>query len=207
MPVATPSVLTTAPRLAAVPTDLVWRLNVGQYHAMIDAGILTEDDPVELLDGLLVPKMPKKPSHRLATGLVREALEQFVPDGWYVDSQEPITTAESEPEPDVAVVRGERRLYSDRHPGPGDLAIVVEVSDATLERDKTLKARLYAQAGIPVYWIVNLPEQRIEVLAEPSGPSEHPGYRVRRDYGPGEAVPVVVGRIEVGRIAVDQVLP
>lgn len=206
MPVATPSVLTT-PGPAAVPTDLVWRLNLDQYHAMIDAGILTEDDPVELLDGLLVPKRPSKPSHRLATGLVREALEHFVPDGWYVDSQEPITTAESEPEPDVAVVRGERRLYSERHPGPGDVAIVVEVSDATLERDRTLKARLYAGAGIAVYWIVNLQDQRIEVLTEPSGPSEYPGYQVRREYGPGEAVPVVVGRIEVGRIAVDEVLP
>ncbi len=76
---------------------------------MIDAGILTEDHPIELLEGWLVPRMPKNPSHRLATGLIRETLEGLLPDDWYVDSQEPITTLDSEPEPDVVVVKGPRR--------------------------------------------------------------------------------------------------
>ncbi len=204
---STPSVLSAPPSPTVVPTDVVWRLDVEQYHAMIDAGILTEDDPVELLDGILVPKMPKSPSHRLATGLVREALEPLVPGGWHVDSQEPVTTAESEPEPDVLVVRGSRRDYADRHPGPKDLAMIVEVSDATLHRDQTLKERLYAQAGIPVYWIVNLQDRRIEVLEAPSGPDESPGYRKRREYKAKDTIPVVVGKAELGRLAVADLLP
>jgi hypothetical protein len=71
---------------------------------MIRAGILTDDDPVELLEGWLVPKMPKNPPHRITTRLTREALVGILPTGWYVDTQEPITTADSEPEPDVVVV-------------------------------------------------------------------------------------------------------
>ncbi len=134
---------------------------------MIRAGILTDDDPVELLDGWLVSKMPKNPPHCVVTRLIRQALERLVPAAWYVDTQEPLTTADSEPEPDVVVVRGETRQYLDRHPGPEDVGLVVEVADTTLQRDRTSKKRLYARAGIPVYWIVNLPESRCEVYSEP----------------------------------------
>jgi hypothetical protein len=68
----------------AVPTEAVWRITVEQYHQMVDSGILTEDDPVELLAGWLIYKMPKKPPHRVATKLTRDALEKLVPDGYYV---------------------------------------------------------------------------------------------------------------------------
>ncbi len=192
--------------LAAMPADLGWRLSVPQYHAMIDADILTEDDPVELLDGWLVPKMPKKPPHRLATGLVREALERLGLAGWYVDSQEPITTIDSEPEPDVAVVRGERRDYVDRHPGSGDVGLVVEVADSSLERDRTLKRRLYAAAGIAVYWIVNLVDGQIEVLSEPLGAGESADYRHRRVFRRREAIPVELGGTEIGTVPVEEIL-
>src|SRR5438105_9467158 len=104
-------------RTLAVPTEPIFRLSVDQYHAMIHAGILTDDDPVELLEGWLVAKMPKNPPHRAVTRLIRQVLERLVPAEWYVDSQEPITTDDSEPEPDVVVVRGETRHYLDRHPG------------------------------------------------------------------------------------------
>ena len=121
------------PRLpATVPTEPVWRLTVQQYHDMIREGILTDDDPVELLDGLLVPKMPRNPPHRIATRKTRQRLEACLPSGWYVDSQEPVTLPTSEPEPDVAVVRGSDAQYSDRHPGPADLGLLVEVADTTL---------------------------------------------------------------------------
>src|SRR5438552_16704613 len=93
------------------PSEPVFRLSVEQYHEMIDAGILTDDDPVELLEGWLVSKMPKKPAHRIATRRTRTALEGIVPEGWYVDSQEPITLGSSEPEPAVAVVRGQTEDY------------------------------------------------------------------------------------------------
>lgn len=200
-------VLSDTVKSAAVPADLIWRLSVDQYHAMIRGGILTEDDPVELLGGWLVPKMPKNPLHRVVTRLIRQALERIVPANWYVDTQEPITTADSEPEPDVVIVRGDTRQYLDRHPGPQDVALVVEVADATLQRDRTLKKRLYAFAEIPVYWIVNLPDSQLEVYTDPSGPAEEPDYRQRREYRPSDAVLLVIEGVEVGRLAVRELLP
>jgi Uma2 family endonuclease len=207
MSVLNPAGIPMAVRTPAVPSDPIWRLSVDQYHEMIRTGILTADDPVELLEGWLVTKMPKNPPHRVATRLIRKALEGVVPAGWYVDAQEPITTADSEPEPDAMVVRGDTRQYLDRHPGPRDLALVVEVADATLQRDRTSKKRLYAAAAIAVYWIVNLPERHFEVYTDPSGPAIQPDYRHRQDYGPEDAVPLVIDGREVGRLAVRELLP
>ena len=151
----------------AIPNDLIWRLSIEQYHAIIQAGILTSDDSVELLEGWLVFKMPKNPPHRATTRLVRTALENILPAGWYVDSQEPITLSNSEPEPDIVVVRGDTRQYLDRHPGAEDIALIIEVSDTTLQRDRTVKKRIYARAGISIYWIVNLVEEQVEVYSQP----------------------------------------
>lgn len=195
------------PSRPSVPPDLIWPLTVDQYHAMIRAGILTEDDPVELLEGWLVPKLPKHPRHRVATRLIRQILEREVPPGWYVDSQEPVTTIDSEPEPDVMIVRGDTRDYLDRHPGPADLALVVEVADATLERDRSLKLRVYAGAGVPAYWIANLRDSRIEVYADPTGMPDAPNYRDRHVFGPNDAIPLVIDGGEVARIPVRDLLP
>src|SRR6476469_4194244 len=86
---------------AAVPTEPIFRLTVAQYHEMIRRGILAADDPIELLEGWLITKMSKNPPHRIATKKLLRALERLIPSGWYVDSQEPITTIDSEPEPDA----------------------------------------------------------------------------------------------------------
>jgi Uma2 family endonuclease len=134
-------------------------------------------------------------------------LERLVPAEWYVDSQEPITTDDSEPEPDVVVMRGETRHYLDHHPGPNDVGLVIEVADITLQRDRGFKKRLYARAGLPVYWIVNLSDNQCEVYTEPSGPEPQPDYRQRQDYGPSDVIPVVLAGVEVGRIAVQEFLP
>ena len=82
-------------RSPAVSIDDIWRLRVDQYHAMIRTGILTEDDPVELLEGWLVVKMPQNPPHRVTVRLTYKALESIVPTNWYIDTQAPITTADS----------------------------------------------------------------------------------------------------------------
>jgi Uma2 family endonuclease len=149
-------------RSSAVSIDDIWRLRVDQYHAIIRTGILTEDDPVELLEGWLVVKMPQNPLHRVAVRLTYKAVEPIVPTNWYIDTQAPITTADSEPEPDIVVVQGDPRQYLDRHPSSQDLALVVEVVAPTLQRDRAIKKRLYAAARIPVYWILNLPKSRCE---------------------------------------------
>ncbi|HLF83189.1 MAG TPA: Uma2 family endonuclease [Blastocatellia bacterium] len=189
------------------PDDFIWRLSVGQYHQMIRTGILTADDPVELLAGWLVYKMPKNPPRRIATRLAQQGLEAVVPAGWYVDAQEPMTLNDSEPEPDVMIVRGETRDYRDRHPGPEDVALIVEVADSTLERDRGVKRMVYARAGIPVYWIINLLEHGLEVYYDPSGSSDDADYGQRRDCGVSDLVPVMIEGRQVGRVAVRDLLP
>ncbi len=193
--------------VAAIPNDLILRLSIEQYHAIIQAGILTDDDSVELLEGWLVFKMPKNPPHRVTTRLVRTALENILPPGWYVDSQEPITLSNSEPEPDIVVVRGDTRQYLDRHPGAEDIALIIEVSDTTLQRDRTVKKRIYARAGIAIYWIVNLVEGLVEVYSQPLVEVEQPDYSQRLDFGRSAVIPIIIEGREIGAIAVDALLP
>jgi Uma2 family endonuclease len=173
---------------------------------MVHLGILSDDDPVELLEGWLVYKMPKNPPHRVTTKLTRNALEAIIPEDWYVDTQEPITLIDSEPEPDVVIVRGNTRDYLDRHPGAQDIALIVEVSDTTLERDRTSKKRLYARAGIPIYWIINLPEQQIEVYTEPVTLGEAT-YQRRQDYQLSDKVPVSIAGQTLTLLSVRDLLP
>ena len=198
------SVIGTPP---AAATEPIWRLSVERYHEMIRAGILTDDDPVELLEGLLVEKMSKNRPHSLATRRLRRALERLIPSGWYVDSQEPITTSDSEPEPDCVVVRGNPDDFPDRQPSPRDAPLVAEVADASLRRDRTTKLRIYARASVAVYWVVNLIDRQVEVYSDPTGPAEQPSYRQRRDYGPADDVPLVIDGKEIGRIPVRDILP
>jgi len=190
-----------------VPTEPVWRFSVEQYHQMIRLSILTEDDPVELLEGWIIYKMPKNPPHRAATKLTQIALDKIVPQGWYVDTQEPITLEDSEPEPDLVVVQGNTLDYLDRHPGSQDLALVVEIADSSVERDRTVKKRAYARAGIPVYWIVNLVEKQLEVYTEPTNLPEESTYQQRKDYSLSDKVTVAIAGREVGQITVQDLLP
>jgi Uma2 family endonuclease len=192
---------------SAIPTEPVWRFSVEQYHQMIHLGILTDDAPVELLEGWIISKMPKNPPHRAATKLTQVALDKIVPQGWYVDTQEPITLENSEPEPDVVVIRGNTLDYLDRHPGSHDIALVVEIADSSLERDRTVKKRVYARAGIPVYWIVNLVEKQLEVYTQPISLSEEPTYQQRKDYSLSDEVAIAIAGLEVGQITVQNLFP
>jgi Uma2 family endonuclease len=207
------SPLTTKPAAPAshpsadVPAEPIYRLSVAQYHAMAELGILTEDDPVELLEGWLVQKMTNNPPHTVATQLMQEALRSLLPTGWFIAGQALVTTVDSEPEPDLALVRGQIRDYLDRHPGSRDVALVIEVADSSLAQDQGIKKRLYARSEFPVYWVVNLVDRRIEVYTEPTGPVETPDYRHRRDYGPEEIVLMVLEGVDVGQLAVRELLP
>jgi Uma2 family endonuclease len=200
-----PTLATADPAIPDVP---IYRLTVGQYHAMAQAGILDEDAPVELLEGWLVQKMTKKRPHSISMQLAREALDRLLSGrGWYVSVQDPITTADSEPEPDLAVVRGKARDYPDRQPGPADVPLVIEVADTTLRTDRGAKKRIYARAGIPVYWIVNLAKRQIEVYTEPVSTARRPDYCQRRNCGPDDRVPVVLEGIEGRSLSVAELLP
>src|SRR3954447_2097614 len=105
----------------------VFRLSVEQYHQMIDAGVLTDDDPVELLEGILVFKMPKKPKHRFVIHKLSKAIEAMLSAEWFVQLQEPITLSNGEPEPALSVIRGTDEDFTSRHPGPAETGLVIEV--------------------------------------------------------------------------------
>jgi len=152
----------------SIPAESLYRLSVKQYHAMIRAGILTEDDQVELLEGFLVTKMSKNPRHIVATDLLQRVLSPLVPDGWYVSMQNPLTTKSSEPEPDAKVVKGDPRQYLKRKPGPNKVPLAIEVAHRSLKRDRGVKKRTYAAARIPTYWIINLVDRCVEVYTNPT---------------------------------------
>jgi Uma2 family endonuclease len=171
--------------MAAIPALPIRRLTVAQYDAMGAAGILTADDRVELLDGWLVDKMTKKPPHRIATRRALEVLLGVVPAGWYVDSHEPIVTADSEPEPDLAVLRGKIGDYSASNPPACAVVLVVEVADDSLARDRATKGSIYARARIPAYWIVNVVDRWIEVYTAPVGDGADAHYASRVDHPAG----------------------
>jgi len=140
-----------------------------EYERLIDHGFLDEDDPIELLDGLLLVKEPQHSPHRTAVLLVAKALERAFGDGWFVQTQSPIILGErSEPEPDVCVVRGSPRDYIDSHPTLP--ALIVEVAQSGLGIARGRKAAAYARARIADYWIVNLVDRVLEVHREPARP-------------------------------------
>ncbi|HEY2155381.1 MAG TPA: Uma2 family endonuclease [Isosphaeraceae bacterium] len=193
--------------LAADASDQLVRLSVAQYDEAIRLGILTENDPIELIEGWLVTKMSKNRPHSIATTLVLRVLSQLVPAGWYVAVQDPVATGDSEPEPDAMIVRGDVFDYPDRQPGAGNVGLLVEVAESTLAYDRSVKRRIYARAGVSTYWIVNLVDRQVEVHTEPSGPAQSPGYARREAFGPDAEIPVVLDGHEVGRVAVRDVLP
>ncbi len=207
MSVLHPSTTSLNFKVASIPLDPIWRLSVAQYHEMIRSGILTSDDQVELLEGWLIPKLPKNPPHRIVTKLTRDALEEIVPDDCYVDSQEPITLPDSEPEPDVVIVRGETRDYQNSHPEAADILLIVEVSDSTLDKDRGVKKRSYARAGIPVYWIINLVNETCEYYSSPKMFATDPDYQNCQIYSSIHEVPVIIDDQEVGRLNLRAILP
>ena len=137
-----------------------------EYARLIEAGIFQPGEPVELLGGELMVSEPQGSAHYTAIGLVEDALRAALGRGWLVRSQGPIAlTDDSEPEPDVAAIRGGRRDFRDEHPSRP--ALVVEVAESSLALDREHKGSLYAHAGVADYWILNLVDRVLEVYREP----------------------------------------
>src|SRR5437868_1719456 len=107
------------------------RFSVDEYHRLTELGILTEDDNLELIEGYLVLKMARNPPHDGTIHRALKRLARVLPTGWDVRIQSAITLAESEPEPDLAVVRDDPAGYTTRHPGAADVGLVIEVADST----------------------------------------------------------------------------
>jgi Uma2 family endonuclease len=191
---------------AVPPPPLHYRFSVGQYEKMLDSGVLAGDDRVELLEGIVVRKMTQHPPHAAAIDYAVDALRPLLPDGWRLREQKPIKLSDSEPEPDLMVLRGPLSLYERRHPRPADLAVLIEVADTSLDVDRGDKGRVYARARIPVYWIINLNERQVEVYTEPKA-GRSPAYRRRTDYDWDAKVPLVIEGVQAGEVAVRNLLP
>ncbi len=198
----------TRPKPSAEPGDRLYRLSITQYHEMARAGILKEDAPIELLDGLLVTKMTRSDLHIATVRKGFRLLDRALPPGWFVVKEDPIVVPRlSEPEPDLAVIRGEIDDYLDHKPGPKDVALVVEVSVSSYLEDRGRKWTIYARAAIPYYWIVNLNENRVEVYSEPAGKGQRASYRTVQHFGRDDMIPLVIEGSDVARIAVRELIP
>ncbi len=190
-----------------VPDVPIYRLSVEQYHDLLRRNTECDREPVELLEGWVVPKVGEDAIHAATVEVVADFLRDLIPKGWVVRGPHPVTTPDSEPEPDVTVARGTQRDYLRRHPSPADAALVVEVANTSVRQDRGIKRRVYARAAMPAYWIVVLHERAVEVYTDPSGPAVEPGYATVRRYADGEQLPVVVDGREVGTIPVADLLP
>jgi Uma2 family endonuclease len=146
------------------------RLTVTEYHRLGEAGILGEDDRVELLEGQLVNMSPIGPRHALAVDALTELLVSAVAGRARVRVQNPVELNDTtEAYPDLAVVRRPWQGYPHAHPRPGDVLLLVEVADSSLATDRGAKLELYARAGIPEFWIVDLTTNVVHVHRKPVG--------------------------------------
>jgi Uma2 family endonuclease len=195
--------LTSLPTIRSAPTS-IHRITVDEYERIIAAGALEDPAGVELIDGELVDKMGKTAEHGYASKQTLKALEGRLPKGWASRKEEPVRIPDyDEPEPDVAIVRGSDTNYEHRIPTAADVALLVEVSGSTLNQDRGKKSTAYARSRIPVYWIINLIDRQVEVYSRPG----ETGYKLRKDYLPGQQIPVTIGGRKLAAIAVDDLLP
>ena len=134
---------------------------------MVQLGILDEHEPVELLEGELVVMPPESPGHATNTERVRRALEPHLGPGFHVRSNLPMRASpDSLPVPDVALYRGPFDAFENAHPSSRDALLVVEIAVTSHAIDRR-KGSLYSRAGVPVYWLLDMPGRRLEVHADP----------------------------------------
>ena len=177
-----------------------YRLSRVEYDRAVEAGAFEPEAKLELIDGNLHAMTPEGTAHTTGMHLIADCLRQVFGSGFFVRIQNPLAVDDySEPEPDVAVVTGTVRDY--RYAHPTSATLVVEISDESLRHDRTFKRRLYARCGIPEYWILALPEARLEIYRDPTGDS----YQSLTHHGAGDRV-APLARPDA-QIVVDDLLP
>ena len=159
------------------------QISVAAYHELGRTGLISEK--TELLQGVIVEKMSKSPLHSSTVRSLLQLLKDCLPRGYCVFKEDPLTFIDSEPEPDLAVIAGTEADYAQAHPNTA--LLVIEVSISTEDTDR-LKAGIYAEAGIPEYWLVLPEKKQVEVFAQPQGSA----YTKTRIFKSGERVVSVV---------------
>ena len=192
--------------MATYPTRMR-RWTRAEYERLVDLGVFHEDERLELLGGHLMLREPQGSRHGVAIELADSALRVALGSGWRVRIQLPIALDEdSEPEPDLTIVAGHPRESRDRHPARP--ALVVEVAESSLRFDRETKGSLYARAGLPEYWIVNLVDRVLEVYRDPTaGPGTPVGWRYGTVLVLDAAGVVAPLAAPAARIAVADLLP
>ena len=141
-----------------------WHFNVDQYYRLAEVGVLRPDDRVELIEGEIVKMSPIGSLHAACLRVLHVELNELFGRKYIVSVQSPVRLDDfSEPEPDLALLKPRDDFYAERHPTPEDVVLIIEVSDSTILSDRNVKIPLYARAGIPEAWLVNLPKKMIEV--------------------------------------------
>ncbi len=159
------------------------RFTVEQYHRLAEAGVLHEDDRVELLNGVIVNMMPIGPFHGGSVKRLNHHFERLSRGRWLTGVQDPVHLGEhDEPQPDLLLLRPRDDFYNSKHPQPADVFLLIEVADSTLLTDREDKLPIYARAGIPEVWIVNLSERIVETYGAPVAGAYTQARRIR----PGE---------------------
>jgi len=174
-------------------------INVDEYHRMAEVGILTEADKVELIHGQILKKSPVGSKQAAIVDRINKLLNQHFIDNAIVRIQNPVRINDiNEPEPDIAVLKYREDYYIEKHPKPQDIFLVIEVSDTTLTYDKEIKLPLYATAGIPEFWLINIEKSEIEVHRSPAT-DNYTTITIHR-AGDSIALPSASDRLDVGTL-------
>ena len=153
-------------------SEITYHWSRQAYDRAVEAGVFGPDDRIELIEGQLLAMTPQGSRHAAIVNQAADVLRDAFGAGYSIRTQSPLAVGDdSEPEPDLAVVRGRALDYLDAH--PTNALLVVEVSDESLRRDRTLKQRLYAGHAVPEYWVLALPDACLEVYRDPAAT----GYR------------------------------
>ncbi len=159
------------------------RLTVKEYDAMIQNGIFKENDQIELLNGVLVEKMPKGTKHSSANDRATKVFYRILGEKAIIRNQNPIWLDDfSEPEPDIVLAVFNENDYEETHPTPADILLILEVSDSTLNYDRNAKCLTYSKAGIRQYILLNVQDRTIEDYREPSAD----GFQSKQTYRAGQ---------------------
>jgi Uma2 family endonuclease len=183
----------------------LFEFSVAAYERLVDLDILTKNDHVELLEGVIVQMSPKGIGHNFAVDYLQRALIKMFDAEWFVRTQGTLQLSETEPEPDLVVLRGQPENYQYRHPNEHDVGIIIEVSDSSLKTDREAKGSIYAKYDLPEYWIVNLVDEHVEIYKR--DPNHESQYLPPTLIGKDQTLPVELEGKVYGEIRVAKLFP
>ena len=169
-----------------------YKWTVADYHQLVKTGLL-EGKPVELLEGELIEKSPEGIPHSYTNRSVADYLRTLLDGLAFISEAHPITLDNSEPEPDIAIVRLPKEIYKQHHPYPEDIDWLVEIANRTLEKDLNEKTITYARNGIAEYWVIDLPNKKLWLFTQP----EKQGYSQTQEFIQGSISPQSFSNVSV----------